>query len=312
MVGDTHIMFKLKEYHNDKKDLGFAMQVMNPWDDCHESKPHCLYNIKLGCRSWWWHGPQIFKPQEKWIDLSKESWATVGKDGRKGYTEHIQRSYGFTFVGGSGIHVHYGIQPGSWSRSDPKNSDHTKVFNYFWNWHHVRHSAYDVDGNYLCNGIHFLFWELHAYEKDYTSNEKPEFERPNIVFRYPKDDGWNNTLEGMFSSNYTNFSDKKIPSDRVFKFYDYYDPYGKVSVRTRVNIEERQWIRGKWKWLRAILRFLPGCNGIQRTIDIKFQEETGSGRGSWKGGTLGCSFKMIKGETIDQCWDRFQREWKND
>lgn len=299
-------MFKLKEFHNDKKDFGFAVQVMNPWDDCFGKGPHCLYNIKLGKYSWWWDGPELFKPKTKWVDLSKEPWATVGKDGKKGYIEEIQKNYGFSFVEGSGVHVHYGIQPGSWIKDDPENSDHVKVFNFFWNWHHVRHDAYDIDGDYLCCGEHFRFWERHGVERTY---DKYEFEDiPD--FAYPKDNNWINIGANRIRSDYDNFSDKTLPGKLVYKFYDYIDSYQPAPVRARVNIEERQWVRGNWAWLRVILRFVPGCNKSQQFINVKFKSAVGAEKNSWKGGTVGCSFNMKEDETIDQCWDRFQKEWK--
>jgi hypothetical protein len=83
-------------------------------------------NIAFGKHSWWFIIPEIFKPKKKWVDTSKYEWAKG-----PGYWEHIRREYGFTIYE-ENIHIHYGIQPGSWSSKDKKNSDHTKLFGIPW------------------------------------------------------------------------------------------------------------------------------------------------------------------------------------
>ena len=77
--------------------------------------------------------PPIIKPQVKWVDLSDQNWCKPGLDGRKGYTNYIKRSYGFTYID-SALHIDYGIQPGSWTKGDPENSDHSKMFNMPWSY----------------------------------------------------------------------------------------------------------------------------------------------------------------------------------
>lgn len=68
-----------------------------------------------------------------------------------------------------------------------------------------------------------------------------------------------------------------------------------------VNTEEREW---RWKGLK----FLPWPRLIRRVIDIEFSSEVGERSGSWKGGTLGCSYDLIPGESQLQCLQRMERE----
>lgn len=48
----------------------------------------------------------------------------------------------------------------------------------------------------------------------------------------------------------------------------------------------------------------------RRVIEIEFDGEVGERTGSWKGGTIGCSYKMQEDKTIEQCLRRMERERK--
>ncbi len=299
-------MFKLKEYNSNSHSF-FSISISNEWDE--PDSNYNLYHFAIFKKSWWFKGPKLVSPKKKWVDLSNMEWAKPNKDGSKGYWDSIRKCYGISF-NDEAIHVYYGIQPMSWSANDPENSDHTKLYNYFWNLQHVRHSAYDINGNYLCNGTHLREWTykyLPKYCKPYNAETKDIDFQTVPWFIYPKND----KIEKWppFKDGYDNF-DSVSSNIEVFKFYEYIDKYDNSKTIARVNIEEREWIRGKWKWLRAILKFIPGCVFIRRTIDVEFRDEVGSEKGSWKGGTLGCGFNMLPNETIDECFNRFQKEWK--
>lgn len=119
-------MFKLKEYA--KSDYwSFAFSLSNPGEyyesgECRTN--YCNLHFAIAGHSWWFRIPELFKPRKKWVDTSKYEWSTNPKGG---YWEYIKREYGISIAEDS-IHVQYGIQPGSWSSTDKKNSDHTKVF----------------------------------------------------------------------------------------------------------------------------------------------------------------------------------------
>ncbi len=53
---------------------------------------------------------------------------------------------------------------------------------------------------------------------------------------------------------------------------------------------------------------LPVKRVIKHSIDVAFDKEVGSERGSWKGGTVGCGYDMKPGETISQTLHRMRRE----
>lgn len=46
----------------------------------------------------------------------------------------------------------------------------------------------------------------------------------------------------------------------------------------------------------------------KHSIDVAFDKEVGSERGSWKGGTVGCGYDMKPGETISETLHRMRRE----
>lgn len=294
-------MFKLTEFCNDPKRTGFALQFMTPYE-WNPDKPRNLLHIRIWKWSWWIETPALIKPQFKWVDLSDREWATVGPTGKKGYTDDIQREYGFSSSEGS-FHLYYGIQPGSWSKDDPKNSDHSKVFFYCWNMNHVRHSIYDHSGNYLCNGDHFREW-TNTTRKPFNKETKNSDFEDIPEFIYPIDD----TIEpGYFlkRGEYQNWSDKTRSGSEIYKIYDYTDYDGKMT-RAKCYVEELEWQKGKWAWLRAILKHFPDGRSVRRSLHIEFRDEIGQEKGSWKGGTMGTGIDMLPNERIDDAWTRFK------
>lgn len=101
---------------------------------------------------------------------------------------------------------------------------------------------------------------------------------------------------------------KGLPDSWVFRETDAYSEThdytytlksGEVQHRKAVcTIEKRRWHR---KWL-------PWAKMECREIDVEFDGEVGERTGSWKGGTIGCSYEMQEGETIKQCLRRMERE----
>jgi hypothetical protein len=62
------------------------------------------------------------------------------------------------------------------------------------------------------------------------------------------------------------------------------------------TIERRKWHRKWFPWLTQQID----------VIDIEFNEEVGERSGSWKGGTIGCSFEMKPDDTIKTALQRMQ------
>lgn len=86
--------------------------------------------------------------------------------------------------------------------------------------------------------------------------------------------------------------------------YQYQLNSGEIQKRiATVNGEEREWRwhwLKRWKWPRL----------IRRTINIEFDGEVGERTGSWKGGTIGCSWDWLKGESMKDALDRMEAERK--
>jgi hypothetical protein len=229
------MMFKLKEYSTDGY-ANFALQIQNPWEEERWEAKHCLLNIALFKHSWWFKIPQLFKPRERWIDLSDKDWATEGLDGRKGYTESIRKQYGFS-ANGEAIHVYYGIQPGSWSSRDPENSDHTKVFWVGWNYtDRVRYDFYDLDGNKVASAN-----DNKNGSCNFNAIESARNMVPKIKFKFKDYDGEENTATCYIEEMEWRHGRGIFKWVRLFR---------KPIIRRRLDInfeKETGYEKGSWK-----------------------------------------------------------------
>lgn len=263
-------MRKRVEHYKRDHWFSFALGIQNPYERDHWEKPYCQLHIAAFGHSWWIKIPELFKPRTKWIDLSKESWATVGKDGRKGYTEQIRRDYGFSFDK-EAIHIHYGIQPGSWSSRDPKNSDHTKVFWWPWRLEIVRHDLLLPNGDvYWRNtfprkGKKHLHW-YEVFSQDTKSDVTTEVAQFVDLEHFTKDQGH------------------------------------KQVARVRLTGEEREW-RPKWT------SWLPIFRHVSRVVDCNSDVELGTKAGSWKGGMMGWSCDWREDESMEDAFRRWYKSW---
>jgi hypothetical protein len=77
------------------------------------------------------------------------------------------------------------------------------------------------------------------------------------------------------------------------------------DTKATISVDEMEW---RWRGTR----WLPWPRMIRRTIDVQFDAETGERRGSWKGGVLGCSYEMKRGETPLETLRRMQRHRRFD
>lgn len=84
--------------------------------------------------------------------------------------------------------------------------------------------------------------------------------------------------------------------------YKYKLKNGEVQERVAtIKVEKRE-----WRWKALMWSKFPRM--IRKTIDVEFNDEVGESTGSWKGGTIGCSYDMMKGETPLECLKRMERE----
>ena len=180
-------MFKLTEYTDDKNYIGYSFTVSNP-DEYYETGEnatrYCQLNIRLGSRSWWWQIPEFFKPKKEWVDTSQYAWSTSEN---KGYWEYIQYQYGF-HIQDEYVHVYYGIQPGCWSSTDKKNSDHSKLFEIPWKIKRLAHHSFMTPT-----------WNLYC-------SLNPELLRPN----YLKFVGWAQEAVPKIKFKFNDFDGEEI------------------------------------------------------------------------------------------------------
>lgn len=233
-------------------------------DDYPYAKPRNLLHIRFLHHSWWFTVPQLIKPKCVWVDTSGYDWAK--KDGSKGYWNHIRRDYGIGTFDNS-LHIRYGIQPGSWSKSDPKNSDHTFVWFIPWlNQRFVRKSYYDA----FTQEHMRTFWEKDQRGKGIRMYEEQR-----------------------------EFEDKEY-KHMLVKFKDFDNE--EVTAKCRIEEMEWRWGTGFFKWLSLFRKPF-----IRRTLWISFDKETGYEKGSWKGGTMGQGIDMLPGEIAEDAFTRYAR-----
>ena len=69
------------------------------------------------------------------------------------------------------------------------------------------------------------------------------------------------------------------------------------------TIGEERWVIG-----RRYIHRLGWPKTRKGAIDVQFSGEVGERSGSWKGGTVGCGYDMLPGETPGECLRRMERE----
>lgn len=83
--------------------------------------------------------------------------------------------------------------------------------------------------------------------------------------------------------------------------YDFTDKFDGKIIPTTIYIEEREW-RPKWLTWTGLFK------KVRRTIDVHFSDEVGKRKGSYKGGTVGCSYELLPGEDPIDCIKRMEKE----
>lgn len=73
-----------------------------------------------------------------------------------------------------------------------------------------------------------------------------------------------------------------------------------LIATTRIEEREWRWGTGWFKWLSLFRR-----PKVRRSLDIRFSGETGSEKGSWKGGTIGTGIDMLPGELHEAAFRRY-------
>lgn len=134
-------------------------------------------------------------------------------------------------------------------------------------WRHIRHSVYDL------TGAHFA--------------DLPQRRRGLRL----GDAGFSNHWEASRAL------EEACPSAKfLFRDFD-----GEEIVAT-TRIEEREWRlgEGSFKWLSWFAK-----PKVRRSLDLRFSNETGRRKGSWKGGTIGHGIDMLPGELHEAAFRRY-------
>jgi hypothetical protein len=88
--------------------------------------------------------------------------------------------------------------------------------------------------------------------------------------------------------------------------HDYYYFLNNGDIQERkatIKVEEREWRPTWFRWTKLFAH-------VRTTIDIEFDEEVGERSGSWKGGTIGCSWDLRPNETPFKALRRMENERK--
>jgi hypothetical protein len=83
--------------------------------------------------------------------------------------------------------------------------------------------------------------------------------------------------------------------------HQYVDKYDGTIVNATISVEEREWRRRGLYWSKLFSK-------TRKTIDVEFDKEVGKEKGSWKGGTIGCGYELLPGETPYECLKRMEKE----
>jgi len=85
--------------------------------------------------------------------------------------------------------------------------------------------------------------------------------------------------------------------------HPYLDKYDNTTINATISISEREWRPLGFQWTSLFSK-------SKRSIDIKFDNEVGKEKGSWKGGCVGCSYELLPNETALECLKRMEKERK--
>lgn len=139
-------------------------------------------------------------------------------------------------------------------------------------WRHIRRSFYDLEGKHFWSEIDA---ETRAVNK---LGGKVPGERYEIIRKW-----------------------EEMCPKATFRFRD----FDGNELEAITYIEEREWRfgTGSFKWLSLFRR-----PKIRRSLDIRFSDETGPEKGSWKGGTTGTGIEMLPGEDHEAAFRRYCNE----
>ena len=156
-------------------------------------------------------------------------------------------------------------------------------------------------GIWICDGVVFI---EHGGKGNWGGNKTKSFDLPFFTWKHmchlveTKDGKMTDSKELGSENPYIFYGDdeKVRKHDRI-----YVDPYDGEKVNCHFWKEYREW---RPKWLTWTSLFAKKRN----YIEIEFDNEVGSRKGSWKGGVMGTSYDMKPHESAVECFERMQKE----
>ena len=146
---------------------------------------------------------------------------------------------------------------------------------------------------------HDTFW-IYRGKKRWITWDLPFFTREWVrTSVYLKDSTWAHET----SKDKKNFWEDGWKNQIQFWGCEYNDAFDNEKVNATISLYEREW-RPKWLTWTGLFKT------ISRKIEVEFDKEVGKEKGSYKGGAIGCSYEILKGETPIECLKRMEKERK--
>lgn len=152
---------------------------------------------------------------------------------------------------------------------------------------------------FSCHEGHFSIYYGQQTHDSSTDKRKGWF-LPWTQWRFIRHEIFDADLKSFYRSNGkgSTYDQQQAVSKVAFRLTDY---EGEELI-AQTYVSEREWKFGTgWcKWLCLFRR-----NMVRRDLEISFNREAGSDKGSWKGGVMGTSITMLPSENHEQAMRRF-------
>lgn len=213
---------------------------------------------------------RLIKPAVYKVKANGWDEATIKRLGRDWYPYSFSRDYGFSLHNGF-LQIFYGLQ-----------NDH----NHYTHIYDGEYLTYKLsDQNKTFTPIQHKGWSTHL---PWTQNRVISYrlfdDKGNVFYEIENKKG----LKGRDYFDHSYQAKQECPKV-LFALKD----YDGTDITAKTVIEETIYARGKgrFKWLSWFYK-----PEVYRRLDIEFDKETGPEKGSWKGGTTGCSFVINNNE----------------
>jgi hypothetical protein len=245
----------------------FALTFRSRGDDDTESG-QASFRLSIGRYSFLSAVPNwLVRPERTQVKAKYWSEADITRMGRDWYWQITPREYGISINDGH-LSIDYGRQT-----HDSSTDQSWGCFLPWTQWRHVRRSFYDLDGHH--------FWSE-------VDSETDNYRR---AAKLGRSDLWRERFDIVRKW-------EEMCPKAAFRFQD----YDGQELEVTTHIEEREWRFGTgwFKWLSLFRR-----PKVQRSLDLRFSDEVGPEKGSWKGGTVGHSIEMRPGELHEAAFRRY-------